>query len=389
MKTVTLSSFSRHFFNFGAMLCICFTVGGFAATAGAAGSLKKDAGERIHLAIFTSAGSSGFWPLVEDFSSAVAEDLNIELKTYRYADPIAMMKLVHSVLDDPAKRPDGILFHNHKHQAPNVLKAVENAGVPALMFNAGPTEKDDIGVPRERFKQYIGLLTPNDYKAGFDLATILIEAAERKDMRGSDGKIHIIALEGNRNSGPAIARKNGLKDVVAAREDVVIDQFFDTHWRREKASSAFVAARARYSDAKVFWAASDSMALGALDGAEMSGAQPGIDFISGGIDLLPSIQPLVHDGRLAASIGAHYTEAAWAVVLMYDYLSGCDFIDLPFQNIKTTMLTITEGSEPLIPGNSDEAFSAWSESHDFRSLSRCLNPKTKTYDFNAGTFFGK
>lgn len=350
-------------------------------------ALADEPAKPLHLVLFSSAHHNGFWPMVEAFAAATAEDLGIQLEIRQFNDAATMMEMVHATLGDPNGRPDGIMFHNYKNMGRGVLEAAEKAGVPALMFNAGPTGKDDFGAPREQFKQFIGLLTPDDRKAGQDLAVSLLKVAEEKGLRGRDGKFHIVALEGNRSSGPAIARKKGLEGVVAERADVVVDQFFHSKWRRANAADAYVAARARYLDANVFWAASDSMALGVLDAAAEAGDKPGVDFVTGGIDLLPSTQTLVDDGRIAVSIGAHYSEVAWAMLLMYDYLSGCDFVDLPYTSLKSTMLIYSTGDAPVIPGENREEFSEWSKNIDFSALSRCKARGGKTYTFDARTFF--
>ncbi len=366
------------------MTLVCF-LSGIAGTGSRA--LADESAKPLHLVLFSSGQTSGFWPMVEAFATAAAEDLGIQLDIRQFDDPVSMMEMVHASLGDPNGRPDGIIFHNYKHMGRSVLEAAEKAGVPALMFNAGPTGQDDFGAPRERFKHFIGLLTPDDRKAGRDLAVSLLKVAEERGLRGRDGKFHIVALEGNRTSGPAIERRKGLEEVVAERGDVVIDQFFHSKWRREKAADAYVAARARYPDAAVFWAASDSMALGVLDAAAKAGDQPGADFVTGGIDLLPGTQTFVGDGRLAVSIGAHYSEGAWAVLLMYDYLSGCDFVDLPYKNMKSTMLTYSAGDARLIPGENREEFAEWSRGVDFSAFSRCRPRGKKTYAFDARTFF--
>lgn len=220
-----------------ALTLVCF-LSGIAGTGSRA--LAGESAKPLRLVLFTSSHNNGFWPMVEAFAAAAAEDLGIQLDIRQFDDPVSMVEMVHAALGDPNGRPDGIMFHNYKNRGRSVLEAAEKAGVPALMFNAGPTGQDDFGAPRERFKHFIGLLTPDDRKAGRDLAVSLLKVAEEKGLRGRDGKFHIVALQGNRSSGPAIERRKGLEEVVAERGDVVIDQFFHAKWRREKIGRAHV-----------------------------------------------------------------------------------------------------------------------------------------------------
>ncbi len=94
---------------------------------------------------------------------------------------------------------------------------------------------------------------------------------------------------------PARQRVAGLRKALAEHDDVTVVQHFRAKWERKRAEDAFEVIVKRYPEVKVFWAASDSMALGVLDGARRLGKLPGKDFITGGIDLLPDIQPLVGD----------------------------------------------------------------------------------------------
>lgn len=330
----------------------------------------------------------GFWPLASAFGAAAAEDLNIEFNSYSYGNsPIVQIELITKVLNDPKTKPDGFLFHNYKRRGEQILKIAQAAGVPAVMFNAGPTKEDSFGDPREKFPLYLGLITPDDEKAGYDLAQNLISIAKTKNLRGKDGKIHLCIMEGSRFSNAAKLRKKGLLQAIKENSsDVVVDQFFDTNWRKKQAKDAFKAANKRYPESKVFWAASDMMALGILEEAKLSGKKPGVDFITGGIDLLPSIQPKVLRGEIALSIGAHYTESIWALVLLHDYLKGCDFVKEGESPIfKSTMLSLLSSDKPLLPKETKEEILQWAKNIDFSNYSKCYSKKE--YSFDSSEFF--
>lgn len=87
-------------------LCLSTGIVGFGNTAVGADLNESGHDKRMQLSLFTSSGFNGFWPLVQSFSTAVAEDLNIELTIYQFADHIAMMELVHRALNDTAHLPD-------------------------------------------------------------------------------------------------------------------------------------------------------------------------------------------------------------------------------------------------------------------------------------------
>jgi len=329
----------------------------------------------------------GFWGIATTFASETAKDLDMEFDSYSYGlSPLMEVELIKKVLNDPKTKPDGFIFHNFKMRGEEILELAKEANVPALMFNAGPTPKDKFGDPREKYPLYIGLITPDDEKAGFDLTNTLISIAREKKLYGEDGKIHLCIMEGSRYSNAAILRKKGLLKALSKHKDVVIDQYFDTNWDQERAKNAFSIAIKRYPDAKVFWNASDSMAMGIAEQAKSMGKIPNVDFITGGIDLLPSIQSKVTSGDIAVSIGAHYTESIWAVVLLHDYLKGCDFAKEDQSPIyKSTMLTLSSKSKGVLPINTKEDIVKWAEKIDFKKFSKCY--QKEQYSFDARDFF--
>lgn len=331
----------------------------------------------------------GFWPLASAFGAAAAEDLNIEFDSYSYGhSPIVQIELITKILNDPKTKPDGFIFHNYKKRGEAVLKIAQKANVPAVMFNAGPTPEDRFGNPREKYPLYLGLITPDDEKAGYDLAKNLIAIAKEKNLQSKDGKIHICIMEGSRFSNAAKLRKKGLKRALSEHSDVVVDQSFDVNWSQRQAIEAFRVAVKRYPDSKVFWSASDSMAEGITKEAQALNKKPGVDFIIGGIDLLPSIQPKVLSGEIALSIGAHYTESIWALTFLHDYLKGCNKLkDGEMPVYKSTMMTLLSTDKPLLPKETKQEILLWAKDIDFKKYSKCYT--NKEYSFNSMEFFKK
>ena len=108
--------------------------------------------ERVHatrIAMFIP-NAKTFWPQVEAFSTAVAEDIGVRLTIHRYNDPFEGVNMVKQELENPKNLPQGILFHNYKNWGQTILELAEKSAVPAFMFNAGPTAKDSFGLPREK-----------------------------------------------------------------------------------------------------------------------------------------------------------------------------------------------------------------------------------------------
>lgn len=343
----------------------------------------SDKTKQIKIVLLTGPSHRGFWPMSAAYAQAVADDLGIKLVIDAVWEPAFLLSEVrHQVSLPETQRPDAIIFQNHRGLSEDVLKMTAKTNTPTILYMSHPGSEDDIGLPREKYKQFIGLLTPADEKAGYDLANELFAAAMRKGLHDQDGKIHVVALDGPTISNVSRARKEGFLKAVAERDDVIVEQHFVSRWRRELGYSAFKAAKERYAKVDVVWAGSDSMALGVLDAAEELKVKPGEDFVLGSIDLLPNTLEHIRSGAIELAIGANYTDAVWAILLAYDYLQGCDFDDLAYTGLKSSMLTIRHGDDFVLPSQYHDQFKVWAKGTDFAQFSRCANASAKGYSFD-------
>lgn len=340
------------------------------------------------IAWFWSNPDSGFWPVVERFVLAASRDLGVDIEIYPYGDnPMMVVPTVEKVLTPPDSRPDAIMFHNYKNTGREILDLCEKYQVPAFVFNAGFHPEDNLGKPREKYKYWIGQMLPDDEYAGYILAERLIEEARKLEKRGKDGKIHVVALEGNRTSEASEARIRGFKRAIKGNSDFVIEQFFHSKWWERLAFEAFELSIIRYPEVSLFWAASDSMAIGVIKAAEKNGWTPGKDFVTGGIDLLPADQDYLLSGKEAVSVGGHYAEGAWAIVLLYDYLKGYDFA--PFQStlFSTRMGDYASSDAAELEKMRRKISKKNIDDIDFKRFSRAYNPGLKMYNFDFKALF--
>ena len=339
-----------------------------------------------HKVVWMRSGSkSGFWPVTERVIRAAALDLGIELEIIRFNnDPILMVQLAEKSLSDIKKKPDCILFHNYKKRGEKLLKLAEKYGVYAFIFNAGFPKEANVGQPREKYSRWIGQMYPDDEYAGYILAKKLYEAAVKMKKIKKADQVHLVALEGNRTSEASNARVRGLKRALKENNKIINHQFFHSKWKENLAMEAFSASTARYPKVTVFWTASDNMAIGITKAAAKENWRPGIDYVTGGIDLLPQNQDYLKFGKLAVSVGGHYAEGAWALILIYDYLNGKDFTDFGLTTFLTRMSALTpadySSTVDLRKRLSDESL----KDIDFKKFSRTHNPDLKEYSFNIG-----
>jgi len=339
------------------------------------------------IAWFESDAITGFWPMVKRFVVAASEDLGVDLRIYTYGEnPMLIVPEAEKVLTDSDTRPDAILFHNFKNNGKQILQLSEQYKVPAFVFNAGFNAQDNVGQPRDKFKYWIGLMVPDDEYAGFTLARRLMIEAKKINKRGKDGKIHVVALEGNRASEASNARVRGFEKAIKESEFANL-QFFHSKWRENLAYEAFKLSIIRYPDVSMFWTASDSMAIGVIKAAAEQGWVPGKDFVTGGIDILPRNQDYLKSGEMAVSVGGHYVEGAWAIIALYDYLMGYDFASLGATVFSTKMGHHTSASFTELGDLRQKLSMENIRKIDFKRFSRAHNPGLKKYNFEFEALF--
>ncbi len=262
-----------------------------------------------------------FWGQFVEFMRFACEDLGMELKAY-YANGnhVRMVEQVKECIEK--YKPSVLVFQNFKMQGSTIIQLGEEAKIPSFVVNAGFQEKEEMGKPREKYKYWIGQITPDDEEAGYRLANILIQNAGRN----REGKIEMVALAGNIADGASIERVKGLKRAVKNNPRVDLKQIFNTDWSSAVAEQKFdLFKRSRYPETTAVWAASDSISVGVVQGCKKLGLKPGADVVTGGIDWSQDGFKSVGEGDMNVSLGGHFMEGAWAAIMIYDYFNGADF----------------------------------------------------------------
>ncbi|MBF0187469.1 MAG: ABC transporter substrate-binding protein [Magnetococcales bacterium] len=342
----------------------------------------------MRIIMLAGSANTGFWPIVERFANAAAQDLGVHLEIIHFhSNPVLMQQRMTALLESPeGQHPDGIIFYNYKRRGGELLKLAERYRIPSILYNAGFHNDQNMGAPRERFRYWIGEILPDDHAAGALLAERLVTLGRERFLIPDSSHLTLVALEGNRTSTANHKRVQGLRRYLETQPDVKLAQLFHSKWKRSLAFSAFSMAMLRYPTTTLFWTASDSMALGIMDGAREKGWIHGQNFLTGGIDLLPSIQPHIDRQELAVSIGGHYAEGAWALIALFDYLKGLDFMPIHGVRMRSTMVAVgPEEREKwnllfLLDKRNLDAF-------DFKKLSRHYNGKLEHYKLDAGSLF--
>lgn len=329
----------------------------------------------LHVAFINPANHEyWFWGMVEDFMSAAAEDLGIVLEIHEADWDQERMRELAREICLRRKPPDYLIVVNEKLAAGDMLRMADTAGVPTFMIvNVFRGEESwKYGRPREKFKSWLGELRPDNHMAGFCIAEELHREWQRLHP---DQDLQLAALSGDTVTYASVERVQGLEEYLAWRPGMWLLQVVPTYWERERAREALPSLLHRYPAMGAVWTASDGMALGVLDGLKDEGLTPGRDILVGGCGWHPDAVRAVARGEMTTTVGGHFMDGGWALVLLYDHFHGRDFVGDPGSS---TMQAITcENAEQLL-----SLFEGDWGSIDFRRFSKVHHPEQDWYDFS-------
>jgi len=220
-------------------------------------------------------------------------------------------------------------------------------------------------------------LEPRAEDAGYMTARALIDRGKKEKAFGVDGKLHMLAIAGDRSTPSSINRNQGMRRAISEDARVVLKEEVYAAWSRELGSQQAESLYRRYPDAKLVWAGNDLMAFGAMTAWESRGGKPGLDAWFSGINTSTEALEAIKSGRLTSLAGGHFITGAWALVMIYDYHHGHDFADEGFELRRPMFAEFT----PQLADRYLERFSGGFDAVDFRRYSKVRNPKLKRYNF--------
>jgi simple sugar transport system substrate-binding protein len=151
-----------------------------------------------------------------------------------------------------------------------VLREIKAAGIPVILSDRAVDVTDD--------SLYVTFIGSDFVEEGRRAANWLVKA--------SGGKAVIAELQGTPGSAPAIDRKKGFEEVIAAHAGMKIVKSQSGDFTRAKGKEVMEAflKSPEGKDITVLFAHNDDMALGAIQAMEEAGRKPGTDILVVSID---------------------------------------------------------------------------------------------------------
>jgi galactofuranose transport system substrate-binding protein len=250
------------------------------------GSGKKD--DRIVLG-FSQIGAESEWRTAntESIKSAAAT-MNIDL---RFADAQQkqenQIKALRSFI---AQRVDVIAFSPVVETGwDTVLQEAKAAKIPVILTDRSVTSDPSL---------YAGFIGSDFVEEGRKAGRWV---AER--FKDATDDVNIVELQGTVGSGPAIDRKKGFEEIIAANPRLKIIRSQSGEFTRAKGKEvmeAFLKAETR--KIHVLYAHNDDMAIGAIQAIEEAGIKPGRDILIVSIDAVKGAFEAMIAGKLNVTV---------------------------------------------------------------------------------------
>jgi galactofuranose transport system substrate-binding protein len=171
----------------------------------------------------------------------------------------------------------------------SVLKEAKDAKIPVVLLDRSIETKDD--------SLYLTAVTSDTVYEG--------KVAGEWLAKETGGKCNIVELQGTVGSSPAINRKKGFDQVVAANPGMKIVRTQSGDFTRTKGKEvmeSFVKAEGGGKNICAVYAHNDDMAIGAIQAIKEAGLKPGKDIKVVSIDAVPDIFKAMADGEANATV---------------------------------------------------------------------------------------
>ena len=172
-----------------------------------------------------------------------------------------------------------------------VLREAKAAKIPVILTDRAVNVSDP--------SLYVTFLGSDFVEEGRRAGRWLLERAKKTP----DRTLNIVELQGTVGSAPAIDRKKGFEEVIAAnpRLKIIRSQSGDfTRAKGKEVMEAFLKAQGK--DINVLYAHNDDMAIGAIQAIEEAGLKPGSDIIVISIDGVKGAFEAMMAGKLNVSV---------------------------------------------------------------------------------------
>ncbi|MER6940461.1 ABC transporter substrate-binding protein [Nocardioides sp. NPDC127514] len=149
-----------------------------------------------------------------------------------------------------------------------VLQEAKRAKIPVVLT--------DRAVDTEDTSLYVTFIGSDFVEEGEKAGQWLVDNADASDV-DKDGAVNVVELQGTTGSAPAIDRKKGFEDKIAADSKIKITESQTGDFTRDGGKQVMEAFLQSNPKIDVVYAHNDDMGLGAIEAIKAAGKKPGTD----------------------------------------------------------------------------------------------------------------
>lgn len=309
-----------------------------------------------------AAKNSLFWGDFESFMQAVAEDLHINLTIYRLLEAgenrFSFVEKYQEMVSSP-KPTDYVVALYQLGVERQLLKIIEDAKMPFISVNVALSEDvlKKIGRPQQNYKYWIANVSPNEFNSGYTLATSMLALARKKYPQRE--KFNLLGVTGPHHSVSSRQRKEGLTSAGSSNPLLVVKQVINSDWNASGLTAKVTTLLERHQPVDIFWAATDFFAQSYFDSSAYDDLNDQ-NVLVGAMDWSEVGFKLMSEHKNFYSLGGHFMDGGWALVLLYDHFHGYDVL--------SNNLGVYDTKMRLIGPDKGPAYALWMKNKGWRNI---------------------
>lgn len=257
-----------------------------------------------------------FWQLVKEVSIYVSKSIDVNFHyIHSDSDRFAGERVIKEILSFK-QRPDYLIFRPFLGSAERTFKILESNGIRFITIEKAFSgeEATRLGLPREKFKFWLGQINYDDKSGGRLLVETLLS---QQKIKNSSNPPSVIGIAGDFDS-VSMNRQAFLSNEKNARS---VLQIFPMYWDPNLVRQRMRNITKRYPNANIYWSAGDQMAFEVIDYFKRQRLPIPI---VGSFDWLPESLDRIANQEMTATVGGHFLVVAQALIRIVDYENGID-----------------------------------------------------------------
>jgi ABC-type sugar transport system substrate-binding protein len=268
--------------------------------------------------VFFNPGKSNesFWHDVDSFAGAVADDLDLDFRTFHAQRKYYSMIRHLEQMIAQKQLPDYLILVNEKQVLPKMLRLLDGQGVYVLVALNDLDSQHQALAQQPYWQQHLlSSLIPNNYWAGY-------QAARSMYLASGEQAGEVALISGDKLTPASIQREAGARHFVQQQPQLELKRVVYADWDEQQGYQQTRMLLRRYPRLKYLWVANDEMAFGSIQASKELGRQAGKDLFIATFNTSERALRLREQGQISALAGGHFATVGWSLAMIKQHSLG-------------------------------------------------------------------